>query len=247
MERLLQKVDPFLQVSFRAHDGLSAFVAQHMRRIKVGLLLLAHLSLFGFFFPEMRKDFGEQARNLLLFILFLSPLSKIFRARLLIQLMTFRRELGIWFAYLATVHGVGYLLDPDWFAFVLTPELFDPASPQIRFLFGLIAYVLTLPLLLTSNNFSTRLLKSNWKRLHYLVYPLFVLVLFHNFVFPSSDATKVFEAFVILGAYLLFKLLAWRNFLPPLAELIRQIGSRYGTYQISLRSVPPSVTENAQQ
>lgn len=221
-----------LDFLFWCHDVASTFLAKYVMAVKNALLAVAHFSLLGFLFPEFRQDFGELAATLLIGILFLSPLSRIFRMRILLQLMGLRRELGILMGYLATVHGLGFVLDPDWFQYIFTPlgpEHFWPIDP--RYLFGLGAYALTLPLLLTSNAFAQRTLGGRrWKLLHRLVYGLFVFALIHRYLIKEGETTYLIQAILLLAAYLFAKLLAWNNFLPPLATGIEAVALRYRTY-----------------
>lgn len=193
---------------------------RYYRHIKIVLLVLAHITLLGFFFPESQRALGEQARNVLLFLLFISPLSKIFPIAILRLLMGLRRELGILFAYLSIVHGVGYLLDPGWASYIFWPLFSDPASVPLRYTFGIIALVLSLPLLITSNNISMRLMKSKWKTLHRLVYAVLVFSLFHAFLrdTASLDLAGVAQAVFILGVYLGLKSL---SFMPNISLLTR--------------------------
>lgn len=226
------------------HDVASAFLAKHLFLVKKSILIAAHLSLLGFFFPEMRKDFGELAGNLLIVILFLSPISKILRMRLLLQAMSLRRELGITMAYLATVHGVGFLLDPEWFALFIAPywrEDFFAIEPA--YILGMGAYFLTLPLLLTSNNLAQRFLGSKWKLLHRLVYALFVLAIFHRFLIRGgAEIGEVLQVVLLLSSYVLAKILAWKNFLPTLQKSIDWVALQYKEYTIARKeAVPPVV------
>lgn len=220
---------------FALHDWASAFLAKHLFGIKRAILVVAHLALFGFFFPDLRKGFGQMAEIVLYGILFLSPLSKMLRMRLLLQLMSLRREFGIAMAYLATVHGLGYLLDPQWFDLLIAPSLqmgFLHIDPPL--LFGLTAYVLTLPLLLTSNALAQRLLGKKWKMLHRLVYGLFVLVLLHRFTIQRGvNAFGLIQAFSVIGLYVLAKVLAWKNFIRPLQEGIDWVALRYREYSVA--------------
>lgn len=229
---LLQRIDPFIVLLFRVHDVLSAFLARHLFAVKRGLLIVAHLSLFGFFFPELRRDFGETAAHVLLVILFLSPLSKIFRTRLLLQMMSLRRELGILMAYLATVHGLGYLIvDPKFFETFFAPYLFgNVLGIEPAFLLGAAAYALTLPLLLTSNNLATKYLGSNWKRLHRIVYAVFAFAVLHRMLIKGADASAIIQSVILVSSYVLAKIVAWKNFLPFLREGIAYVGERYRNY-----------------
>lgn len=232
-------MDPMWIAGFRAHDLVSAFLSRRLIWIKRTMLMVAHASLFGFFFPELRRDFGEMAANVLVVILFLSPLAKISGARFLTQLMGLRREMGIAMGYLATVHGLGYLLDREWFALVIAPVWPDIFSILPAMLWGMIAYTLTLPLLLTSNTFATRWLGGiRWKRLHRLAYVLFVAVLIHRFLVRGGDARAFAEMSLLGGTYVFLKLLAWKNFLPPLAHAIDSIAGKYREYQGQRRNGP---------
>ncbi|OGI14529.1 MAG: hypothetical protein A3E38_01585 [Candidatus Moranbacteria bacterium RIFCSPHIGHO2_12_FULL_54_9] len=237
---LLKSLDPIAIFCFRLHDFASDIFAKHLFLIKRSLLIVAHLSLFGFLLPDLRTDFGQMAANVLIFILFLSPLSRIFRMRLLLQMMSIRRELGILMAYMATVHGLGYLLDPAWFAIYVGPYWrTDFFAIEPRFLFGMLAYALTLPLFLTSNNLAMRFLGgAKWKLLHRIVYAVFVAAIFHRFLIRgvrvSDNISGLIQAILLIAAYAFAKLLAWKNFLPPLREAIAYIAGRYRRFEIHI-------------
>jgi sulfoxide reductase heme-binding subunit YedZ len=218
---------------FSLHDLIAKWFALYFRSTKIGLLLIAHLSLFGFFFPELRKEFGELAGNLLIGILFISPISKIFRVRLFLQIMSIRRELGILMAYLATVHGVGYLLDPAWFQAEILPHYGEWRNGYI---FGILAYTLTLPLLLTSNTWSQKHLGSAfWKVIHRIIYGMFVLAVLHRFFIKTGGDGQMevafIEAGILLGSYVLLKVLAWKNFLAPLRAVIAWVEAKHEEYK----------------
>lgn len=231
-----------LFLAFRLHDWAANLFARHFRAIKLVLLLAAHLSLFGFFFPELRKDFGELAGNLLIGILFISPLSKIFRIRLLLQMMSIRRELGILMAYLATVHGVGYLLDPSWLQGEIVPYYGDWMNGYV---FGILAYTLTLPLLLTSNTLAQKHLGGSlWKAVHRTVYVIFALTVLHRFFIKTGRDGQVeialIEAGILLGSYGLLKILAWKNFLLPLRLTIEWVEGKHAVYKAQ-KVIPQAV------
>ncbi len=239
MKAFFETIDPLLVLCFRLHDVVSGFLARNMRELKVAVLAVAHLSLFGLLFPEFRKDFGNIAAVVLIAILFLSPLSKIFRMRLLLQMMGFRRELGILMGYLATVHVVGYLIDPLWFDAFFAPyignDLFAMAP---TFLFGTVAYFLTLPLLFTSNTIALRALGGRrWKGLHRLAYPLLVFTMLHRFTVKGMTTMALLQAALLIGAYALIKLLARNNFLPTLRGAIDIVGMRYVTWSEGNRNI----------
>lgn len=230
---------PLLEALFILHDWASAFLAKHFSGIKQLILIVAHLCLFGFLFPDLRRDFGKMAEVVLLALLFLSPLARILRMRLLLQLMGLRRELGILMGYLATVHGIGYLIDPDWVAVFVEPYMEGKAFPiNPTYFFGGVAYFLTLPLLFTSNNLMQRFLGGrNWKRLHRLVYPVLVLVLLHHFsIRRGMDAAGWMQTIVLLFAYICLKILAWKNVLSPLRTAIDWVAIRYRAFEATPHS-----------
>ena len=226
----MQKI---LFLAFWLHDWSVDFLVKHLRFMKMAILLVAHLSLFGFFFPELRKSFGSLAGDLLIGILFISPLSRIFRIRLFALIVALRRELGILMAYLATVHGLGYILDPTWFQVTIAPFY---AEWHNGYIFGILAYALTLPLLLTSNSFSVKHIGSpTWKIIHRTVYTLFVFAILHRFFIKTGSSGRVelavVESTILIGGYIIVRLLAWKNFLPPLRKLIEWVSVSYKEYK----------------
>jgi DMSO/TMAO reductase YedYZ heme-binding membrane subunit len=219
-----------LRALFFLHDGAAEFVRKYYGQVKIVLLLIAHASLFGFFFPDARNDFGEWARNILLGLLFLSPLARLFPISLLQLLMGLRRQLGILFAYLVSVHGLGYFLDPNFFQFAIAPFLSSPLQIDPRLLCGMVAYVLTLPLLLTSNDLSLKLLKGNWKKLHRIVYVVFVLGMLH--AFTIREASGWWEAALVIGAYLVLKICAHSPNVGALLSLKKYVAEEYARYRV---------------
>ena len=232
-----------LQMSFRIHDALCEWLGRYYFQVKRGLLVVAHLSLFGFFFPDLRHQFGELSGNLLIAILFLSPLSKIFRVRLLQQFMGLRRELGILFGYLASVHGIGYLTDP-----LMTPYFLEQVNSTVLgwwerpLLFGFLAFMLTLPLLFTSNNLANRLLGGrNWKWLHRTVYIMALFAVIHRFLINGLSIQALIEMIILVTAYILAKILAWRNFLSPLVRINSWIAGEYQRFKRSPQDITSPV------
>lgn len=227
-------VTTVLNFLFWCHDAVSDVLVKHLFTLKKIILIGAHVSLLGLLFPEMREDFGSAALVVLLFLLFLSPASQLFRMRILLQAMALRKEMGILMGYLATAHVVGYLIDPDWFDFLITPYWpGDLLSIDVRYQVGFLAYFLTLPLLLTSNTLANKVLGGkNWKRLHRLVYPLLLLTLFHKFL--RGGEVQIQDAFMptfIFALYILSKVIAKKNNILPLQKGIAWVALRYQEYR----------------
>lgn len=86
-----------------------------------------------------------------------------------------RRYLGIWMFLLALTHylwtrAFGYIA----FGFP------DPTTFPLYMTFGMAAFTLLIPLVLTSNNWSVKKLGPYWKVLHYLTYPAMLLIILHT-------------------------------------------------------------------
>ncbi|MBW2941999.1 sulfite oxidase heme-binding subunit YedZ [Zhongshania aquimaris] len=116
---------------------------------------------------------GEWAIRLFLLTMAISPM----RAWLgLNSALRFRRMLGLYTWFYASLHllvVVTYLFGWDWS--IAKEELAE--RPYI--FVGFAAWVLMVPLGLTSNNRAVRALRKNWVRLHMLVYPAVILAWVH--------------------------------------------------------------------
>lgn len=228
-------MNPVWEILFRVHDILSDILIRFGREIKWILLIIAHASLIvGVFHPELRRNFGEMAGTLLIMLLFLSPLSKIFRMKLFLLLMGFRREIGILMGYFACIHGISYMLRGYDIQNILSFTRWDFVT--FAPLFGFVAMILLIPLILTSNRVSTRVFGIWWKRTHMLVYPAFVFVVLHRlFIIPNGQETTLMlrglEATLLLGSYGILKLLAWKNFSPSLRRISESIACSYRLYR----------------
>ncbi len=231
MEAFFQKIRPLLEVSFKFHDVVCDFIARYFMLSKKVILLIAFFSLLGAFYPLVFRQYGELAGNLLIVLLFLSPLSRIFRMRVLLQLMGLRRELGILMGYLALVHGLGFLIQLGDFSLLIPPT--DPVLANFFLPFGLIGLFLIFPLLLTSNSISVKFFGVFWKKIHYLVYPAFFFIVLHRMLagVDGGSGMKIFEAIILIGSYGMLKVFAWRPFSLSVKNFIDLIAREYGIYR----------------
>jgi DMSO/TMAO reductase YedYZ heme-binding membrane subunit len=225
-------VDGVLKLLFVLHDWLCDILVRYGKPIRWFLLGVAHASLLGLLFPTLNRSFANLALMALLFLLFLSPVSRLLRMRLLLLLMGYRREVGILMGYWAIVHGLNYLIHPDWLAALMATTGSGLGSMNAKVATGVIASVLTLPLLVTSNLFSQKLLKLNWKRLHRLAYPLLFMALFHKFVFAWGSLDQSFGALLLscsaFGVYILVRFLASDpSILPFVSQSIQWVAGKY--------------------
>lgn len=232
----LKLLDPLVVILFRIHDEFFVLLGKYIFFWKKLILFFAFGSLFFLAFPEMRRSFGSMAETMLLFILFLSPLSKIFRMKLLFLLMSMRREFGILMGCFAFVHSISYFIDQSSFSVYIKPYLnTEFFSIQPVFFFGIMAFLFTLPLLLTSNTMSVRLMgPKRWKLLHRSVYILLLLMLLHIFFLKSLrhgfDIFELLQSFSILVSYIALWVLAKNNSFSLLDNTISFVGDRYRKY-----------------
>jgi sulfoxide reductase heme-binding subunit YedZ len=142
---------------------------------------------------------GEWSLRLLALTLLVSPLRAWTGWSLLIKL---RRMLGLYAFFYACVHFLSFLqFYIGWTPGVLIEELVE--RPYITL--GFTAWLLFLPLALTSTRGLQRRLRGNWQRLHRLVYPAAVLACLHLLWQARSDLG---EALVYLAVFAV--LLGWR-------------------------------------
>jgi len=134
----------------------------------------------------------------------ITPLRRIFGANSLVQ---FRRMLGLFAFFYGTLHLLTYI----WFdrLFNLASTVKDIAQRPF-ILVGMTAFLLMLPLAITSTNkMVKRLGGKRWARLHRVVYVAAVLGVVHFWMLVKSDVrlplTFAFIILFLLGYRLLVK------------------------------------------
>lgn len=174
--------------------------------------------------PEMRlwKAVGDAASGLLLLTLAAGPLARWWRPAT--RLVAWRRQLGIWFALVASLHGV--LVMHGWarwglrrfLGYELVPQLKREVRLEPGFglanLIGLTPLAFALVLAATSSDWALRRLGAGWKWLHHSALFIFYLSLLHAGYFLFLHYTASFHKqvpppdwfrapFVMLGGTLL--------------------------------------------
>jgi len=143
---------------------------------------------------EVADATGEWTLRFLLVTLMATPLKRLFGWSWTIRV---RRMLGLFAFFYASLHLSTYLwLDQffDWGEIWL--DILD--RPFITV--GMLAFVLLLPLALTSNNAMVRRLGRNWKRLHRLAYVIPLLGVLHFWWLVKADVLEplVYGAVLVL-------------------------------------------------
>jgi sulfoxide reductase heme-binding subunit YedZ len=146
---------------------------------------------------EMTHRTGEWALRFLLIALTITPLRKMTGANWLIKI---RRMFGLYVFFYALMHFITYIwLDQnfDWMEILID----IPKRPFITV--GFTAFVLLIPLALTSTNKMMRRLKKNWQRLHKLVYVIAMLGVLHFLWVVKADTLEpLVYAVILLGLFL---------------------------------------------
>ncbi|EKE28163.1 MAG: hypothetical protein ACD_3C00086G0007 [uncultured bacterium (gcode 4)] len=160
----------------------------YIKYIKLILLLSSLAFILVFISPrETFKQFGTVSWLLLVLVMIIRPLNDIFsRNKLLSFIIKFRRELGILVWVFSIAHAI-------WaFSEIMYWENLNSSIDVLRnsilwdyelnYLWGIIAFLISLPLLITSNSMATSILKTKWKILQRLSYFMFIFVGLHIFM-----------------------------------------------------------------
>ncbi|XZA04536.1 protein-methionine-sulfoxide reductase heme-binding subunit MsrQ [Xanthomonas albilineans] len=143
---------------------------------------------------------GIWALRLLLLTLAITPLRQLTGQAVLLR---FRRMLGLYAFFYACVHVVAYLgldLRGYW------AQIFEEIVKRPYITVGFLAWLLLIPLAITSTQGWMRRLKRNWGKLHKAIYAIGVLAVLHFWWLVKSDIREP-----LLYAAILASLLGWRG------------------------------------
>ena len=122
---------------------------------------------------KIMNHFGEWTLIFICLTLALSPLKRITNLSFWIK---FRRMLGLFVFFYATIHLLSYVgLD---YRFDWEPIINDVLKKKYIFI-GFSAWLLLIPLAITSSQKMIKLLGRNWKNLHRLVYVIAIFGSLH--------------------------------------------------------------------
>ena len=116
--------------------------------------------------------------------------------------MLFRSMLGLFAFFYASIHMLSYVgLD---YRFDLDPLIDDVLKKKFIFI-GFSAWLLLVPLAITSSDKMVRILKKNWKKLHSLVYIVSIFGVLHFIWLSKTIFFKPLIFLIILIFLLLFR------------------------------------------
>ncbi len=147
------------------------------------------------------RGFGDWALYLLLIGLAVSPARKLLKLNALIRV---RRMIGLFAFFYACLHLLAYVWFDQYFDFA---AIIKDIIKRPFITVGFINFLALLPLAITSNKWMITRLKSNWVRLHRLVYPVSMLAILHYYMMTKAD-----YLWPVVFAILLSVMLAYRLF-----------------------------------
>jgi len=146
------------------------------------------------------NHFGEWALIFIFLTLSMSPLRKITNS---LEWIKLRRMLGLFTFFYASIHMMSYVgLD---YRFDFEPLIDDVLKKKFVFI-GFSAWLLLIPLAITSSDKMVKLLKHNWKKLHKLIYVISIFGVLHFIWLSKTIYFKPLIFLTILIILLLFRI-----------------------------------------
>jgi sulfoxide reductase heme-binding subunit YedZ len=154
---------------------------------------------------EITHRTGYAAIVLLVLSLACTPINTLLGIK---RVIAFRRPLGLYAFGYAALHLLTFVVldyGLDW-------NLIQQAVAEKRYvLVGLAAFLLLLPLAITSTKGWMRRMGKNWKRLHWLVYAAAPLAVLHYLLLVKADYRQPVLFGAIVALLLVFRLGPVRN------------------------------------
>jgi sulfoxide reductase heme-binding subunit YedZ len=146
---------------------------------------------------------GDWTLIFLLVTLSITPLRKITRQYWLIS---WRRMLGLYAFFYGTLHLMTYIWLDKFFD---VHEMLKDIAKRKFITAGMTAFVLMIPLAVTSTKWAIRKLGKRWQILHRLIYFSAAAGVIHYIWLVKADLKKPLEYAAVLGTLLLYRVVAW--------------------------------------
>ena len=185
----------------------------NQRYLKIVIFTLSLVPIFYIIYqiltnqlgPEPIKDIthhtGKWTLYFIVITLAMTPLKKITKLNIWIN---YRRMFGLFIFFYASVHLMTYIgLD---YRFDLTSIGDDIIKKKYIFI-GFAAWLLLIPLAMTSNKRMIKILKDKWKKLHRLIYIISLFGSIHYLWLVKRDLTEplVFLSIILILLTFRFK------------------------------------------
>lgn len=141
---------------------------------------------------------GQWALRFLILTLLVTPLRDLFR----LNFLPYRRALGLLAFYYVAMHFATYIIldrGLNW------PEIVKDVTQRWFIIIGFAAFILMIPLAMTSNQWSIRKLKSKWQSLHRLIYIIALAGSLHFLMSVKSWPTEP-----LIYGLIIITLVLWR-------------------------------------
>ena len=170
----------------------------------IPFLIIIYKIFFNKLGPEPVKEIthftGEWTLIFICLTLAMSPLKKLTNLNFWVKV---RRMLGLFVFFYASLHLLTYVgID---YRFSWQP-IFDDVLKKKYIFVGFAAWVLLIPLTITSSQKMILLLKQNWKKLHRLIYVIAILGSLHFIWLSKTIYFKPLIYFVIITVLLFFRI-----------------------------------------
>jgi len=170
----------------------------------IPFLILIYKIFFNKLGPEPVKEIthftGEWTLIFICLTLAMSPLKKLTNLNFWVK---GRRMLGLFVFFYASLHLLTYVgID---YRFSWQP-IFDDVVKKKYIFVGFAAWMLLIPLTLTSSQKMMLLLKQNWKKLHRLIYVIAILGSLHFIWLSKTIYLKPLIYFVIITILLFLRI-----------------------------------------
>ena len=148
----------------------------------------------------IERHFGKWTLIFLCLTLSMTPLRRITNIS---EWILYRRMLGLFVFFYASIHLLCYLGLDYHFAWI---DIKNDIIKHRYVLVGFLAWLLLFPLAITSSDKMIRRLKVNWKRLHRLIYAIAILGVLHFMWLVKKDLTEPLIYAAIVSILLILRL-----------------------------------------
>ena len=159
----------------------------------IPFLVITYKIFFNKLGPEPVKEIthftGEWTLIFICLTLSMSPLKKLTNLNYWVKV---RRMLGLFVFFYATIHLMTYVVIDyrfDW------QQIYNDVLKKKYIFIGFSAWLLLIPLAVTSSQKMIKLLKQNWKKLHNLIY---VIAIFGSLHYIWLSKTIFFKPLIFL-------------------------------------------------
>ena len=193
-----------IKIKTFAYNLIFNGVIPYFSLIKKITLYLAFTPVIFYLFADIHFiEYGEMGWKVLIAIMLIRPISDVFSdLKILKTLCALRKELGIFTALLLIIHSYSFfaIKEKNIFTEILNSKYWH-LNNQLTW--GILGFIVTIILLITSNNISVRILKKHWKTCQRLTYLLFFFSAIHITLIKGS-----LKPFIPVLVVLIFWILA---------------------------------------